>query len=83
LLAIREWGSRRASWGLLPLLKLFIEHRIEVRAPPPTQFGVAQGPKEREHILLRLQKKKRSNTSTNIIKLIRRKQVLPRKRAKA
>jgi len=66
LLAIVNGQPREL--GLLPLLKLFIEHRIEV-VRRRTQFELRKA-EEREHILLGF--KKALEHLDDIIKLIRR-----------
>ena len=61
-------GGQPRELGLLPLLKLFIEHRIEV-VRRRTQFDLRKA-EEREHILLGF--KKALEHLDDIIKLIRR-----------
>jgi DNA gyrase subunit A len=61
-------GGQPRELGLLPLLKLFIEHRIEV-VRRRTQFELRKA-EEREHILLGF--KKALDHLDDIIKLIRR-----------
>jgi DNA gyrase subunit A len=61
-------GGQPRELGLLPLLKLFIEHRIEV-VRRRTQFDLRKA-EEREHILLGF--KKALEHLDEIIKLIRR-----------
>jgi DNA gyrase subunit A len=61
-------GGQPRELGLLPLLKLFIEHRIEV-VRRRTQFDLRKA-EEREHILLGF--KKALEHLDEVIKLIRR-----------
>jgi DNA gyrase subunit A len=61
-------GGQPRELGLLPLLKLFIEHRVEV-VRRRTQFDLRKA-EEREHILLGF--KKALEHLDDIIKLIRR-----------
>jgi DNA gyrase subunit A len=61
-------GGQPRELGLLPLLKLFIEHRVEV-VRRRTQFELRKA-EEREHILLGF--KKALEHLDDIIKLIRR-----------